>query len=115
MLMISAEQNLSMKIQQCRKKDDDLKPIFEILATQQYDFFIMRKGVLYKQKDGSDLIVVPKRMEVDVIRQYHENGHFGVKRWKKRFSGSTLYHHCERESRNASKIVFHYFGREETR
>lgn len=39
-----------------------------------------KNGVLFKQKDGLDLLVTLKSMETEVIRRAHENGHFGMRK-----------------------------------
>lgn len=79
-MVISGEENLAAKIKMLQRDDDGLKHIFEILKTQPYDDFILRNGVLYKYERGIELIVVPKSIEGEVIRNAHDNGHFGVKK-----------------------------------
>ncbi|XP_045503832.1 uncharacterized protein LOC123700633 isoform X1 [Colias croceus] len=36
-----------------------------------------KNGMLWKIKDGNKLMVVPKKMQNEIIRKHHENGHFG--------------------------------------
>lgn len=79
-LFISAEDNLQLQVQKAQMNDDELKPIFEILKSQAYENYWIRGGVLYKQENGMDLLVVPRQMETDVIKQYHQNGHGGIKK-----------------------------------
>ncbi|CAK1586402.1 unnamed protein product [Parnassius mnemosyne] len=40
----------------------------------------MERGILCKEKDGTRLIVVPKKMQNEVIRKKHDYGHFGVRK-----------------------------------
>lgn len=39
--------------------------------------FTILNSILYKQKQGDLLLVVPKAMQQEVILQAHERGHFG--------------------------------------
>lgn len=38
----------------------------------------MRGGILYELCNGNDLLVIPKNMQTEVIRDAHNVGHFGV-------------------------------------
>lgn len=79
-MMISAEENLISKIKSLQRDDDELRHVLKILETQPYQNFVLRNGVLYKYDNGLELLVVPKAIEADVIRNVHENGHFGAKK-----------------------------------
>lgn len=79
-MMISAKENLITKIKSMQKDDDELRHILKILETQPYQNFMLRNGILYKYDDGLELLVVPKAIENDVIKNAHENGHFGAKK-----------------------------------
>lgn len=79
-MIISAEENLATRIKSLQQQDDDLQHVFKILETQPYQNYLIRNGVLYKFDNGYELLVVPKALEVDVMKSVHENGHFGVKK-----------------------------------
>lgn len=80
--IIAQEDNLCIKVKKLQNEDSELKHIRKILEQQKqpYDDYILRNGVLYKYVNGADLLVVPKSMEVEIIRAAHDNGHFGVKK-----------------------------------
>lgn len=80
--IISQEDNLCIKVKKLQGEDDELKHIRTILEQQKqpYNDYILRNGILYKYINGADLLVVPKSMEVEIIRATHDNGHFGVKK-----------------------------------
>lgn len=81
MTIISAENNLQVKIRKMQQKDDDLKHIRVVLEHQvDYDNYLLRNDILYKVIDGRELLVVPRVMEEEIIKSTHENGHFGVKK-----------------------------------
>ncbi|XP_045500927.1 uncharacterized protein LOC123698364 isoform X3 [Colias croceus] len=62
-----------------RAHDDDLqiKLIKKVLEKESYDDYVLENGMLWKIKDGNKLMVVPKKMQNEIIRNHHENGHFG--------------------------------------
>ncbi|XP_045500836.1 uncharacterized protein LOC123698286 isoform X4 [Colias croceus] len=62
-----------------RAQDDDLqiKLIKKVLEKESYDDYVLENGMLWKIKDGNKLMVVPKKMQNEIIRKHHENGHFG--------------------------------------
>lgn len=81
-LMIQeGEINLIKKIQDEQKKDSELTKIMDAVNNKKTrDFNVSRQGVLYREKDGEELLVVPKTLQFDVIKRAHEQGHFG---WSK--------------------------------
>lgn len=79
-MMISAEENMVSRIKSLQKDDDEWQHVLKILETQPYQNFVLRSDILYKYDNGLELLVVPKAIEVDVIKNVHENGHFGAKK-----------------------------------
>ena len=47
---------------------------------EAYEDFILENGIVYKEKDGDKLLVIPRSMHAEIIRTAHEPGHFGVKK-----------------------------------
>ncbi|KAA5556986.1 hypothetical protein F3G48_33190, partial [Pseudomonas aeruginosa] len=43
-----------------------------------YQDYLIERGILCKEKDGTRLIVVPKKMQYEIIRKKHDHGHFGI-------------------------------------
>ncbi|KAK9702615.1 Integrase zinc binding domain [Popillia japonica] len=64
------------RIKKAQDKDDQIKTIKEILCYKEYDDYFMRTDLLYKVVKDRELLVVPKDMQVEVIRSAHERGHF---------------------------------------
>jgi len=54
--------------------------IIELAEKGNCDDYVLQNGILYKNCDNELLFVVPKAMQVDVIKQIHEKGHFGVRK-----------------------------------
>lgn len=72
--------SLVTKIQREQVKDSELSKIMKSTKAQQEKGFLLRRGVLYRDYEGSMLLVVPNSMLHEVIYQAHDRGHFG---WKK--------------------------------
>lgn len=72
-MMISAAENMQIKIKRAQNEDEALKTIFDVLKVKPYDDFVVRNGILYKYAKGFELLVVPKSMEYEVIKSVHNN------------------------------------------
>lgn len=60
--------------------DTNLKLIREILANGPYQDYLLKNDILFKLKDGRELLIISKAMQTEIIRSVHDNGHFGVKK-----------------------------------
>lgn len=74
------EDGLITKVRNLQKDDEKCKLIGKILETKSYENFTLRSGVLYKWVDGGQLIVVPKKLQNEIIRSVHERGHLDTKK-----------------------------------
>lgn len=69
------------QIKKQQERDDETKALIEVLKNKEsYDNYFMRGDLLYKFKDGRNLLVVPKSLETDIIQAIHEKGHFATAR-----------------------------------
>ncbi|KAK9667538.1 Integrase zinc binding domain, partial [Popillia japonica] len=68
------------RIRKAQDKDDQIKTIKEILCYKEYDDYFMKTDLLYKVVKDRELLVVPKDMQVEVIRSAHERGHFACRK-----------------------------------
>lgn len=75
-----SDDSVTMRLAKAQRDDEYLKPIFEALKYGSYSDFVLRNGVLYKQHDDDVLIVVPKAMQREIIKQAHDKGHFAVRK-----------------------------------
>ncbi|XP_068140359.1 uncharacterized protein [Drosophila tropicalis] len=71
---------VSARIKKAQSIDNHIKAVITILNQQSYENYRIKGGVLYKAIDGNDLIVVPKQMENEIIREAHEIGHFATRK-----------------------------------
>lgn len=75
---ILREDGITERLKKAQDRDDYIKAIKKISATEEYQNFFLRNDVLYKYENGIELIVVPKSMQYEIIKKAHEMGHFGV-------------------------------------
>lgn len=71
---------ITEKVQKAQQEDKRLQLIMKILEKEEYEDYAMRNGVLYKDGEEGQILVVPKKMQTEIIRKQHERGHFGVKK-----------------------------------
>lgn len=74
------EDGLLARVKQMQQKDDRCKTILKILETKSYEDFTTRGGILYRWADGNNLLVVPKKIEKEIIRSIHEKGHINARK-----------------------------------
>lgn len=63
-----------------KAQDDDphTNLLKKMLEKGPYQDYLIERGILCKEKDGTRLIVVPKKMQYEIIRKKHDHGHFGI-------------------------------------
>jgi len=78
---------VTAKIKETQKENNEIKLIdilnqyiVDILKDRKYKDYFIRNRVLYNFKDGRELLVVPQAMQQEIIKSYHEKGHFAVKK-----------------------------------
>lgn len=78
--MIINEQDtwLTARLKKAQSEDEDLKKIRDSIRQGQPTDFIERGGLLFREQDGDMHIVVPKKMQNQVIQKMHEQGHFST-------------------------------------
>lgn len=72
--------SLIARLSNAQREDETLKPIIKLDESGNSSDYSLRNNILYKNSDGNMLFVVPKAMQVEVIKQMHEQGHFGVRK-----------------------------------
>lgn len=65
------------KIQKAQQDDPDIVKLIKETRQEVTKRFVLKHNILYKDHDSETLLVVPKTMQHDIIRQAHEKGHFG--------------------------------------
>lgn len=72
------ERSINVRMRKEQREDSDLQKIFPLAELQQYDRYLVKGGVLFKNDNNDIRLVVPKAMQAQVIRRVHENGHFSA-------------------------------------
>ena len=68
------------RIKRAQQRDEKLQAICEILKVGPYKNFNLDNDLVYERINDKLLLVVPKGLRNDIIRQAHEVGHFGCKK-----------------------------------
>lgn len=71
---------LTERLKAAQQRDEYLQAIKAILTDKKCGDYLKKGELLYKTVDGNDLLVVPKSMEAEIIRDAHEVGHFAVQK-----------------------------------
>lgn len=79
-MAISNEDSIVIKVTNAQKNDPELQAIIEVLKEKPYNDYFLCNNVLYKYKNGHELLVIPQDMQNEIIRMAHNKGHFSVKR-----------------------------------
>lgn len=82
------EESMTAKIREAQEKDCELKAIRELLNHGEYEDYLVQGRILYKIKDGLKLLVVPRKLQYEVIRRVHGDGHFVGKKLETRIHQS---------------------------
>jgi len=78
-LMITrSQEEVTAKIAAAQNEDDYVATIKKLIDEGVDSSHMIRQGVLYKQVDGRDLVVVPQSMQIDIVKKIHQKGHFGA-------------------------------------
>lgn len=72
------EDGLVTKVKQMQREDDNCKAILNILESKGYEDYVNRNGILYKWVEGASLLVVPRKIQKELIRSIHERGHLST-------------------------------------
>lgn len=77
MLVEECEDSILARLRRNQLEDEELKEIKKQVEENQADGFVIINGLLCKEVNGDTPIVVPKLMQIPIICQVHERGHFG--------------------------------------
>lgn len=68
----------NMRIAQ--QTDEHIKTIIDLLKEGQHENFVMHNGLLCKEINGDNVIVVPDGMQQNIIQKVHEQAHFKLQK-----------------------------------
>lgn len=71
------EESIVTRIRKAQQEDSTIQKLFQ-LERRQHEDYTVRNGLLYKETDGDVLLVLPRSLQFQLVRQVHEAGHFAV-------------------------------------
>ena len=78
MLIEECGNNVIARLIRAHREDESLRDLLKFTENEEKDDFTMKNGLLCKIINDYVLIVVPKSMQSQVVRQAHERGHFAI-------------------------------------
>ena len=74
------EDDLITRIRKAQTDDPEIQSILSSLEDKPQTDYQLRGGLLFKYTNESDLLVVPKCMQDEIIQMTHRKGHLSAKR-----------------------------------
>lgn len=84
-MMVTDADTVSYRIRQAQENDTECKKILEKIQNEQNQDFEVKNGLLYKLKEGRELLYIPKGLQTEMIKRIHEAGHFAMRKTKEMF------------------------------
>lgn len=81
-LISESEESIIARIRKAQQEDSAIQKILQLAECQQHDNckIVVKNGLLYKEMASDILLVLPKSLQSQMVRQAHELGHFAVKK-----------------------------------
>ena len=78
MYVAENEDGLIARLRSAQDRDVEVRGIVDAVTRNQVEGYAIRNNILYKEGKDDLLVVVPKTMQIQIVRRAHEWGHFGV-------------------------------------
>lgn len=82
-LVVRQDNGITFKIRRAQQKDDETRRVFERTEEGKMSDYVVRGGLLFKVIDGDVRLVIPKKLQSQIIQQTHRNGHFAAAKTEK--------------------------------
>lgn len=69
---------LTVRLRKAQNEDTDIAKIRELIRQGQPTNFIERGDLIFREKKGDVYLVVPEKMQDQIIKKMHEKGHFST-------------------------------------
>lgn len=80
LIIAETDEGLTPRLKKAQAEDDNVRRLRDLIARGQARDYVLRGDLLFKESNGNLQLVVPKRMQSQIIRRAHEQGHFSVGR-----------------------------------
>lgn len=81
LLISESEDTIIARIRKAQE-DNVTRKIFQLAEHRVHDNYVVKNGLLYKETDDDILLVLPRSLQPQIVRQAHESGHFAVEKTK---------------------------------
>ena len=81
-VVVEQENGITARLIKAQANDSDVKKVFDQAKSGRSSDYVVRGDLLFKEINGNLCVVVPKAMQMQIIRQAHERGHFSVAKTK---------------------------------
>ncbi|CAK9801710.1 Transposon Ty3-I Gag-Pol polyprotein [Anthophora plagiata] len=78
MVIDGNERGIIARLKKAQSREDDLRQIRDNIEQYEAQGYALKNEILYKEVNDTPLVVVPRSMQFQVVRQVHERGHFGI-------------------------------------
>lgn len=81
MMVLTEDDAFLKRIKIAQAMDEHLMTVKKLLESgQRHEDYFLKHDILYTCENGNELLVVPKGMQLDVIKRAHDDGHFAEKK-----------------------------------
>lgn len=78
--MMVVNSKFLIRVQQTQQADPEISSLITLVKTTKYERYVVKHGILYEKREDQDLLMIPKGMQTELIRNAHEIGHFSIKK-----------------------------------
>ena len=72
------EAGLSAHLQKAQDENESAKKLRDLVQQSQAPDYVVRGGLLVKEVDADVRLMIPRRMQTQIIRRAHEREHFSI-------------------------------------
>jgi len=73
-----SDAGLTARFRRAQEEDDGVRRLRDLVLRGQARDYVLRGNLLFRESNGDLQLVVPRRMQTQIIRRAHERGHFSV-------------------------------------
>jgi len=73
-----SEADLTARLRKAQEEDDSVRKLRDLIMQNKRKAYIIQGDLVYRESGGDVQLVVPKRMQTQLIQRAHERGHFSA-------------------------------------
>ena len=79
-VVIKEVDDVVYRVKTAQNKDSGLRATKDILKEKPYDDYCVRNGLLYKNYNNREFLVVSDGIQAEIVRNAHDKGHFALRK-----------------------------------